>query len=179
MLHATTLDTRITDAEGWPATDAGAAFPSALVPCGSRSGAWHCAWTHPQDERRAHIELCYQGFESFLPYVLSRRRIEVAFPRYLFVRFDHRAPWRTILSTRGVAGLICHGPNCPTTLPAAVIDALIARTSGRGVIDDEDDERDGPQARHGWCSLGGMTAADRTRWLIQLFGERAAGRMAA
>ncbi len=97
----------------------------------------------------------------------------VAFPRYLFVRLTV-LPWQPILSTRGIAGVICHGPGLPTPLPTAAVDELMARTSGRGVIDDQEEANYAPAMRGRWHGLGSMTPADRTGLLLRLFGERVA-----
>lgn len=169
----TIVDTSDGLAPHHPSTDAGAAFRSSCAPCGSRhEDRWRCAWTHPHEERRAHIELSHQGYAAFLPFVLYRGRIVVAFPRYLFVRLQV-LPWQPILSTRGIAGVICHGPGLPTPLPPGAVDKLIARTSGRGVVDDEDEDApDQPRSR--WHGLSRMTAGERTRLLVRLFGERVA-----
>ncbi len=154
------------------------------APCGSRSGAphnfprWHCAFTHPHEETRAHKGLIYQGFDAFLPFVTAirsrgRRTIEPAFPGYLFVAWRPLAAWLPILSTDGVAGLICHAPNVPTSLPDAELAGLMARTSPRGVIDDAP-EPPAVAIRGRWRDLAGMTASDRLGLLAQLFGERVA-----
>jgi hypothetical protein len=63
----------------------------AFVPSGSRAGArWFCAWTHPRDERRAHLALSQQGFDAYLPLRMDPRTKSIGslFPGYLFIRFD-------------------------------------------------------------------------------------------
>lgn len=158
-------------------------FPRA--PCGSHT-RWHCAWTHPQQERRALRELGNQAIAAYLPLHLDRRtrQLSALFPRYLFVRFDaDRDPWGAIRSTRGVAGLIYHGLGQPAALPAGIIEDLIGRTSGRGVVDDPGDPdltsaiaagasvtlRGGPLAGlHGICQHG---SGQRVRLLLEILGR--------
>ena len=120
-------------------TDARGGFP--FEPCGSHT-RWHCAWSHAQQEQRALRELANQGITAYLPLHCDRRTREVSvlFARYLFVRFDAACDaWGAIRSTRGIAGLICHGIGQPTPLPDGIVEGLIARTSARGVVDDPGD----------------------------------------
>jgi transcriptional antiterminator RfaH len=155
------------------------------APCGSRRGGapniprWHCAFTHPHEETRAHKALVLQGYDAFLPFVSAlrsrgRRTIEPAFPGYLFVAWHPSAAWLPIVSTDGIAGVICHAPNCPTPMPDAELDALMARTSDRGVIDDLPEPHAVPLDRGRWHGLAGLTPADRIGLLARLFGERVA-----
>jgi transcriptional antiterminator RfaH len=111
--------------------------------CGSR---WHAAQTHPQAERWAEANLKQQGFETCLPMVTERRPDRVTpsmvhlvevplFPRYVFVKFDrNRTPWGCILSTRGVATLLCLTPHCPTPIRPGVVERLIATADERRII---------------------------------------------
>jgi transcriptional antiterminator RfaH len=140
----------MSDLQGAPVPEFGTSVSS-----GSRGGArWYCAWTHPQEEHRAALELGKQGFGIYLPLHLDRqtRRVEVMFRRYLFVRFDAAAdPWGAIRSTPGVVGLICHTIGHPTPLPPGIVEGLVSHTSDRGVVDDPGDARaaiaPGSQAR--------------------------------
>ena len=81
-------------------------------------GRWYVAQTQPQAEFRAVANLERQGFETYLPRYLKRRRharrIETIkaplFPRYVFVRVDIASQrWRCINSTSGVSRLVCNG----------------------------------------------------------------------
>jgi transcriptional antiterminator RfaH len=96
---------------------------------------WHAVHTHPHAEEKAAANLARQGFDVFLPrqrrWVRHARKRQIVrrplFPRYLFVRLDRDATqWRPILSTLGVAGLVCGGDG-PATVPAAVIESLRQR----------------------------------------------------
>lgn len=100
-------------------------------------GRWHVAHTHPHAETRAACHLQRQGFATYLPRYLKRRRharkVETVpaplFPRYLFVAIDVTAQrWRSIQSTVGVSHLVCHGGE-PAAIDASVIDHLRQRES--------------------------------------------------
>jgi len=99
---------------------------------------WYVVQSHPHSESRAAAHLERQGFVSYLPRYLKRRRharrIETVraplFPRYLFVSIDLSAQrWRAIYSTVGVSQLVCNGSN-PAPLPDAVIAELRGREDG-------------------------------------------------
>jgi transcriptional antiterminator RfaH len=103
-----------------------------MIVSGSR---WYVVQTHPHAELRAAAHLERQGFASYLPRCLKRRRharrIETVqaplFPRYLFVAIDLGAQrWRAIHSTIGVSQLVCNGSD-----PAPLPDAIIAELRGR------------------------------------------------
>ena len=104
--------------------------------------SWHVVQVHLHAEIKARMHLSRQGFETYLPLYLKRRRharrIETVsaplYPSYLFVRFNpsiHR--WRSIHSTIGVARLVCNG-DVPAALDQAIIDNLKKRENERGFI---------------------------------------------
>ena len=106
-----------------------------MIASGNR---WYVVQSHPHSESRAAAHLERQGFVSYLPRYLKRRRharrIETVraplFPRYLFVSIDLSAQrWRAIYSTVGVSQLVCNGSN-PAPLPDAVIAELRGREDG-------------------------------------------------
>ncbi len=103
---------------------------------------WYVVQTQPNAERKAVTHLERQGFATYLPRYLKRRRharkVEMVstplFPRYLFVAIDLSAQrWRSIFSTIGVSRLVCTGD---TPLPVAqeVIAALKQREDSVGFI---------------------------------------------
>jgi transcriptional antiterminator RfaH len=103
---------------------------------------WYVVRTHPRAEDKAAAHLERQGFQTYLPRYLKRRRharrLEIVpsalFPRYLFVAFDKATQrWRSIQSTFGVAQLVCHGEE-PATVGSEIVDALRAREDERGYI---------------------------------------------
>ena len=103
---------------------------------------WFVAHTHPNAEAKATLHLNRQGFESYFPRYLKRRRharhVETVaaplFPRYLFVAVDLTAQrWRSIYSTVGVTRLVCNGDD-PTPVPNGVVEALKSREDVGGFI---------------------------------------------
>jgi transcriptional antiterminator RfaH len=103
---------------------------------------WHVVQTHAHAEAKAQMHLARQGFETYLPRYLKRRRharrvetvASALYPRYLFVRFDtaiHR--WRAIQSTVGVARLVCNGDS-PAAIDGSVIGGLKGREDTQGFI---------------------------------------------
>jgi transcriptional antiterminator RfaH len=103
---------------------------------------WYVVQSQPNAEHKAIAHLERQGFASYLPRYLKRRRharrIEFVpaplFPRYLFVEIDISAQrWRSIFSTIGVSRLICNG-EVPTPIPNDVLSALKAREGDGGFV---------------------------------------------
>jgi len=89
------------------------------------------------------MHLSRQGFETYLPLYLKRRRharrIDTVaaplYPSYLFVRFNssiHR--WRSIHSTIGVVRLVSNG-DLPAALDQAIIENLKSRQNAQGFIE--------------------------------------------
>src|ERR1043165_1033402 len=108
----------------------------------AESARWFVAHTHPHAEAKANLNLVPQGFETYLPRYLKRRRharkIETVaaplFPRYLFVSVDMAAQrWRSIHSTIGVARLVSHGQE-PTPIATEVVEELRRREDASGFI---------------------------------------------
>ena len=102
------------------------------------SPRWYVVQTHAHAEARAMTHLQRQGFATYLPRYLRRRRharrVETVaaalFPRYLFVAIDLASQrWRAIQSTVGVARLVCNGAD-PATVPDAVLAQLRSREEG-------------------------------------------------
>lgn len=103
---------------------------------------WYVVQSQPNAEAKAATHLIRQGFATYLPRYLKRRRharrVETVsaslFPRYLFVGIDLNVQrWRSIFSTVGVSRLVCHG-ELPTPIASSVIEALKAREDGGGFI---------------------------------------------
>ena len=106
---------------------------------------WHVVQTHVHAKAKAQMHLDRQGFETYLPRYLKRRRharrtdivASPLYPSYLFVTFNpavHR--WRSIHSTIGVARLVCSG-DMPATVDAAIVTGLKGRENAAG-FDDTD-----------------------------------------
>ena len=103
---------------------------------------WYVAETRPNAENRAMAHLGNQGFVTYLPRYLKRRRharrVEVVpaplFPRYLFIQIDTGLQhWRSIYSTFGVSQLVGHS-DAPTPVAEKVIAALKSREDAGGYI---------------------------------------------
>lgn len=103
---------------------------------------WYVAQTQPNAEAKAVTHLNRQGFVTYLPRYLKRRRHArrvdnvpaPLFPRYLFVEIDTAAQrWRSIYSTVGVSQLIGNA-DTPTAVEVEVIAALKAREGDNGLI---------------------------------------------
>ncbi len=103
---------------------------------------WYVCHTHPHAEAKATTHLNRQGFESYFPRYLKRRRharrVETVaaplFPRYLFVAVDLSAQrWRSIYSTVGVTRLVSNGDD-PTPVPDGIVEALKSREDADGFI---------------------------------------------
>lgn len=153
------------------------------------SPQWYAVQSQPNAENKAIAHLARQGFDSYLPRYLKRRRharrIEIVaaplFPRYLFVAIDMTAQrWRSIYSTVGVSTLVGSG-GFPTPVPEQVVAGLRARESADGFVqlDQRPSFRAGDRVRvvDGVFadSLGlyeGMRDADRVAILLDLLGRK-------
>jgi transcriptional antiterminator RfaH len=150
---------------------------------------WYVVQTHTNSEAKAAEHLRRQGYEVYLPQMRrwrshARRRELVArplFPRYLFVNFDpEHARWRSILSTLGVASMICHGEK-PSHVPEGVVEEIrqaerggwfddVGRVS-RLKIGDTVRIACGPFADL-VGQLQSLTSDDRVRVLLDILGRR-------
>lgn len=103
---------------------------------------WYVVQTQVNGEAKAAENLRRQGFETYLPRYLKRRRharkvdftAKPLFPRYMFVTIDMATQrWRSVQSTFGVSCLVANGDE-PAMLPEAVISALKAREDVNGFV---------------------------------------------
>jgi len=106
------------------------------------SRRWYVVQTHPHAEAKAAAHLVRQGFETYLPRYLKRRRharqvdliATPLFPRYLFVAVDMATQrWRSIHSTFGVARFVANG-DAPAPVTDQVIDGLKRREDSGGFV---------------------------------------------
>jgi transcriptional antiterminator RfaH len=150
---------------------------------------WYVAQTHARAEAKAAAHLARQGFPTYFPRYLKRRRharrVETLaaplFPRYLFVAVDMATQrWRSIQSTIGVMQLVCNGEE-PAAISNRIIDDLKNRESGLGFIqlDQHQKFRPGDKLRvidGVFCdSLGlfeGTTDNERVTILLDLLGRK-------
>jgi transcriptional antiterminator RfaH len=150
---------------------------------------WYVAQTRPRAEGLAVAHLNRQGFPTYLPRYLKRRRharrVEIVaapfFPRYLFVSVDMETQrWRSIQSTLGVSRLVCNGDQ-PAVVDNRIIESLHQRENDLGFI--QLDQR--PRFQVGEKvrildgafsdSLGlyeGMTDRERVTILLDLLGRK-------
>ena len=103
---------------------------------------WYVVQTQANAENKAAGHLARQGFTTYLPRYLKKRRharrVETVtaplFPRYLFVEIDMAVQrWRSIYSTVGVSRLVCNGDQ-PTPVSDDVIGSLRSREGTSGLI---------------------------------------------
>ena len=150
---------------------------------------WYVAQTQPNAESKAVTHLNRQGFTTYLPRYMKRRRharrVEVVsaplFPRYLFVEIDTAIQrWRSIYSTVGVSQLVCTG-DTPTPVLNQVVTLLKDRENAAGLIElerrpqfsigDEVRVLDGV-----FCDCfglyDGMSDRDRVTILLDLLGRK-------
>jgi len=150
---------------------------------------WYVAQTQPNAEAKAVLHLSRQGFVTYLPRYLKRRRharrVDVVaaplFPRYLFVEIDTAVQrWRSIYSTVGVSRLVCTGDTL-TPVPDQVINLLKQREDDAGLIrlDNRPMFHVGDKIRiieGAFCDcLGlydGMSDRDRITILLDLLGRK-------
>ena len=150
---------------------------------------WHVVQVHPHAESKAQMHLVRQGFATYLPRYLKRRRharrTEIVpaplYPSYLFVSFNrtiHR--WRSIHSTVGVARLVCNG-EVPAVIDSEIIDGLKSRENEQGYIQLERRSQfaagDKVRVREGvFCDCLGLfeSLGDRERVaiLLELLGRK-------
>ena len=104
---------------------------------------WHVVHTHANAEWKALANLRRQGFEAYLPRYRKIRRharktetvAAPLFPRYLFLRLDTgKDRWRAVLSTFGVATLICRD-GTPAPVPDGVIEGIMEREDPDAFVD--------------------------------------------
>ena len=150
---------------------------------------WYVVQTQPHAEAKAAAHLIRQGFETYMPRILKRRRharrVEMVasplFPRYMFVIVDLAAQrWRAIQSTIGVTRLVCSGDH-PAAIGTTVIDELRSREDERGFVRLDQRPRFAPgdsvRVLDGVFStcLGlfeGMTDGERVTILLDLLGRK-------
>ncbi|MDH5692161.1 MAG: transcription/translation regulatory transformer protein RfaH [Gammaproteobacteria bacterium] len=93
---------------------------------------WYLVLSKPRGEEQASENLQRQGYETYVPRVLGKRRrnrktypaILPLFPRYLFIHLEPGVDnWAPIRSTRGVITLVRFGM-MPNPVPDELIELL-------------------------------------------------------
>jgi transcriptional antiterminator RfaH len=148
---------------------------------------WYLIFCKPRQERRAQENLDRQGYTTYLPRILNRRRrgvrwvqvIEPMFPRYLFIRLDELVDdWAPIRSTFGVTCMVRFGYQVPV-VPATIVAGIEARETEEGYhVAPGLDFRKGERVRvlHGpMAGLEGIFAArsarERVLILLDMLGQ--------
>jgi transcriptional antiterminator RfaH len=110
-----------------------------MIDAGQR---WYVVQSQPNAELKAVVHLNRQGFATYLPRYVKRRRharrVEHVpaplFPRYLFVGIHMSTQrWRSIFSTFGVSRLVCNG-DAPQAVPEQIVAGLRAREDEAGFV---------------------------------------------
>ena len=103
---------------------------------------WFVAHTQPHAETRAIANLHRQGFETYLPRYLKRRRharkVDIVptplFPRYVFIAIDlERQRWLSIRSTFGISRLVGQA-DAPLPVPPGIVEGLMSRHDEDGFV---------------------------------------------
>jgi len=98
---------------------------------------WYLVHTKPRQEKCALQNLEQQGYQCYLPIILSEKirqgivkiADEPLFPRYLFIRLGQGGAaksWAPIRSTKGVSCLVSFG-TAPTKVADCLLDLLRAQ----------------------------------------------------
>jgi len=96
--------------------------------------SWFLFTCKPREDDRAELNLKNQGYTCYRPMIQVQKKRkgkqiiveESLFPRYIFVQLaDGIGNWRSLLSTRGIAGVVRFGEQ-PTVIPQAMIDEIKA-----------------------------------------------------
>ena len=154
-----------------------------------QSSQWYVAQTRPHAEVKASWHLQRQGFETYLPRYLKKRRharrvdtvAAPLFPRYLFVAVDMTTQrWLSIQSTIGVSRLVSDGER-PAAVPITVLEALRRREDASGLIQLDNRPRFLPGDKVSvlggafqdcYGLYEGMSGNDRVTILLELLGRK-------
>jgi len=120
---------------------------------------WTVAYTKPQAESWAEINLRRQGFATILPRVRARSGCAPLFPRYLFVGYDTGARLSSLRGTLGIQYIVAFD-DAPARVPPDVIAEIQGRMDARGIVTVD------PAARRD--TLFARAQRDRIRTLIKL-----------
>jgi len=92
---------------------------------------WGVVRSLPKRERFAAEQLGLRGYETFLPWVPTKRASAPLFNSYFFVLIVDQ--WRSINTCFGVLGLVRVG-DCPSKMPNAEIEALKSMIDAHGFV---------------------------------------------
>jgi transcriptional antiterminator RfaH len=149
---------------------------------------WYLVFCKPRQERRAQENLGHQGYTTYLPRMLNRRRrrgrwvqvIEPMFPRYLFIKLDDLAGnWMPIRSTYGVTCMVRFRDRIPA-VPESLVAGLAVRETEHGyLIVPASEFREGQRVRIVEGPMAGIegifaagTPQERVLILLNMLGRR-------
>jgi transcriptional antiterminator RfaH len=150
---------------------------------------WYVVQTQVNGETKAADNLRRQGYETYLPRYLKRRRharkVDVTakplFPRYMFVAIDMATQrWRSVQSTVGVSRLVTNGDS-PAVVPEVVVRALRAREDAKGFVKMDERSAFAPGDRVRVLAgaftdnaglFNGMADHDRVSILLDMLGRK-------
>ena len=137
---------------------------------------WACVQTEPQREHLVRLLLMRSQYETYMPRIKQRSRINLLFPTYVFVRVIER--FYPIMWTPGVLRLLMSGDQ-PAQLPEQIMSEIRAREIGGFVrLPKPSKLRKGERVRvlsgqfQGQVGLyDGMGSKERERVLLDLLGR--------
>lgn len=153
---------------------------------------WAVAVLEPQGQRKASLNAMRQGFETYLPKVLTvdKRgfpKVTWMFPGYMFVKVEN-GQWNVLRSTYGILDMICFGSQVgklPPYFIPGLRDQEIEWEDDVRVIDIRTDRQKGPQfvkndvvravGDHPFAGLVGVVSectASRVKALFELMGRK-------
>jgi transcription antitermination factor NusG len=147
---------------------------------------WACAMTASMSERKAVMNLERQGFHTFCPYFMKRKRGHsvltwaALFPGYLFIELTERSQWSKINSTYGVIRLLTTRLTIKDPVPLWVPDDFIKNLGDQcqGIFKGMGELPPGTIIRvvegpftGSVGSVIGMTSDDRIRIMMRVFNR--------
>jgi transcriptional antiterminator RfaH len=149
---------------------------------------WYLVFCKPRQERRAQENLGHQGYITYLPRILNRRRrrgqwvrvVEPMFPRYLFIKLDDLASnWAPIRSTYGVTSMVRFRDRVPA-VPESLVAGLAVREAEHGYYIVPDSEpKEGQRVRILEGPMAGIegifaagSAQERVLILLNMLGRQ-------
>ena len=149
----------------------------------SEAPIWLLVYTKPREEQKANENLKKQGFETFLPQIISSnvesedKPLVPVFPRYIFAKINlHLENWTLINSTFGVSKIVMFSDKL-TPIPEHIIDLMKSKLSKPSVYKEyteEVDYKEGEEVTIKEGRFAGLDAIflsrkskDRVRLLLQ------------
>jgi len=142
---------------------------------------WYAVYTKPKQESRVEENLSQASIEVFNPKFRKKKLIrgkyeyvtQVFFPRYIFVRFDPVADYRTIKYTRGVSNIVGN-KGVPWPVSEEIINIVRSRMDEEGFVVVAQDIKAGDRVEitegplKGFIGIFERETKDRDRILVLL-----------